>query len=52
MDACFFKWNGEEKWALHVKIDQATNELLVLHFDKQEILNEYFHVLGKFLYSF
>ena len=52
MDACFFKWNGEEKWALHVAIDQATNELLALHFDKQETLNGYFHVLGKILYNY
>ncbi len=49
LDATVHAWNGKEKWYLHLAIDDATGHILGGHFDKEETLNGYYHVLKQIL---
>lgn len=44
MDASEHYWIPNEKWHLHVAIDDASGEITGAYFDKQETLNGYYHV--------
>ncbi len=45
MDASSFFWIEEEKWHLHVAIDDATGEIVGAWFDTEETLNGYYNCL-------
>lgn len=45
MDASEFIWFGDVKTHLHVAIDDASGQIVGAHFDTQETLKGYYHVL-------
>jgi transposase len=51
IDASFHNWfgNGFPKATLHGAIDDATNTVMGLYFDKEETLNGYYHMLRMIL---
>lgn len=52
MDASLHLWFGGSKTQLHVAVDDATGAILGAHFDEQETLNGYYHVLHQILDSY
>lgn len=49
MDASEYKWNGVDKWHLHLAVDDATGEFVGAWFDTQETLDGYYNVLKMIL---
>lgn len=49
MDASLHLWFGDYKTQLHIAIDDHSGRLLGAHFDEQETLNGYYHVLDQIL---
>jgi transposase len=49
MDASIHVWFGNEKFTLHLAIDDATSIIVGAWFDKQETLNGYYNVLRQIL---
>ena len=49
MDASVFEWIPNQKWYLHLAIDDATNTVVGAYFDYQETLNGYYHVFSQIL---
>jgi transposase len=49
MDASIHTWFGNEKYTLHLAIDDATGIIVGAFFDKQETLNGYYNVLSQIL---
>ena len=52
MDGSIHLWFGDKKTCLHLAADKATNTILGGHFDKQETLNGYYHVLYQILIKY
>ncbi|MDR0305335.1 MAG: ISNCY family transposase [Chitinispirillales bacterium] len=52
MDASFHIWFGDEKYTLHLAIDDATGMVVGGYFDKQETLNGYYNVLKQILTNY
>lgn len=52
MDACIHLWFGNTKTALHAAIDDATGNLVALHFDNQETLNGYYNITKQILMQY
>lgn len=48
-DACIHLWFGKEKTSLHAAIDDATGQVVGLHFDKEETLNGYYNITHQIL---
>ena len=51
-DGSIHLWFGETKTCLHLAIDKATSTIVGAHFDKQETLNGYYHVLYQILTNY
>ena len=51
-DGSIHLWFGDKKTCLHLAADKATNTILGGHFDKQETLNGYYHVLYQILIKY
>ena len=49
MDASVHYWFGDMKSQLHIAVDDATGAIVGAHFDSQETLNGYYHVLHQIL---
>ena len=49
MDACIHLWFGKTKTALHAAIDDATDQVVGLYFDKEETLNGYYNITHQIL---
>ena len=45
MDASDHLWFGDVKVQLHAAIDDATGKIVGAYFDRQETLNDYYHVM-------
>lgn len=52
MDASVHLWFGDEKSQLHIAVDDATGSIMGAHFDPQETLNGYYHVLHQILTNY
>ena len=52
MDASSYEWIPGQIWHLHAAIDDATGEVVGLHFDTQETLNGYYNVLYQILTNY
>lgn len=49
MDASSYRWFGENVTHLHLAIDDASGDIVGAHFDTQETLKGYYHVLHQIL---
>ena len=49
MDASLHHWFGDRKSQLHIAIDDSTGRIIAAHFDWQETLDGYYHVLHQIL---
>ena len=49
MDASLHHWFGDRKAQLHIAIDDSTGRIVAAHFDWQETLNGYYHILYQIL---
>lgn len=52
MDASVHAWFGTEKYHLHLAIDDATGTIVGAHFEKEETLKGYYHVLHDILSNY
>lgn len=52
MDASSFYWIEEEKWHLHVAVDDATGDIVGAWFDTEETLNGYYNCLFMILVNY